>query len=192
MTDVAEGEAPKAERREPPKSTRFVKGRSGNPRGRPRHGERPLPYEAILGQIVTIREDGRERRLNAAEAFLLHVTKQGLEGDGSAARAAMAAIEQARAERSGEGAFPYRLIFRFPTEGRVNNAMRALRMAVKHDPLRDTARMSIEPWVIKAALARLGDRRLSPEEQAVVFNVARGRNSIKWPEWWEVFDRAKS
>ena len=49
--------------------------------------------------MVTIREDGVERRVTAAEAFLLHVTKRGLEGDGAAARAAMAAIEEARAAR---------------------------------------------------------------------------------------------
>ena len=48
--------------------------------------------------MVTIREDGVERRVTAAEAFLLHVTKRGLEGDGAAARAAMAAIEVARCD----------------------------------------------------------------------------------------------
>src|SRR5438876_436591 len=100
-------EAPKAGRGRPPTSTRFVKGRSGNPGGRPRRGERPLPYETILGQIVTIREDGRDRRMNAAEAFLLHMTKQGLDGDGSAALAAMEAIERARAERGSAGAIPH-------------------------------------------------------------------------------------
>jgi len=188
MSNETHDEAPKVGRGRPPRSTRFVKGRSGNPGGRPRHGEKPLPYETVLGQIVTIREDGRERRMNAAEAFLLHMTKQGLDGDGPAARAAMTAIEQARAEREGSGAWADRIIFRFPKDGRVNIAMRALHMAVKLDPLRDSARMAIEPWVIAAALARLGDRRLSREEQAAVVKAVRGRNKIKWPEWWEVFE----
>src|SRR3546814_8889281 len=82
----------------PPAATRFQKGQSGNPSGRPRGSKAP-PYESVLGQIVTIREDGIERRVTAAEAFLLHMTKRGLEGDGPAARAAMAAIEEARAVR---------------------------------------------------------------------------------------------
>ena len=97
MTDGRRDEA--VGYRRPPASSRFRKGQSGNPRGRPRGSRNEPPYEAVLGQMVTIREDGVERRVTAAEAFLLHVTKKGLEGDGAAARAAMAAIEEARATR---------------------------------------------------------------------------------------------
>lgn len=75
-----------------PESSRFPKGQSGNPRGRPPGRRNEAPYESVLGQLVTIREDGVERRVTAAEAFLLHMTKRGLEGDGAAARSAMAAM----------------------------------------------------------------------------------------------------
>ena len=55
-----------------------------------------MPYEAVLGQEVIIRETGRERRVTAAEAFLLQLTKLGLDGDTAAARAASAAIGDKR------------------------------------------------------------------------------------------------
>src|SRR5688572_32525738 len=65
----------------PPGSTRFQTGRSGNPKGRAKGRRNEPPYESVLGQTVTIREDGQERRVTAAEAFLLHIAKRGLDGD---------------------------------------------------------------------------------------------------------------
>jgi hypothetical protein len=82
--------------RKPPRATRFTKGQSGNPAGRRRGRRREAPYEAVLGRMVTIREGGVERRVTAAEAFLLQLTKRGLEGDGAAAHASLTAIEKVR------------------------------------------------------------------------------------------------
>src|ERR1700735_806356 len=82
--------------RNPPRATRFTKGRSGNSAGRPRGRHREAPHEAVLGQMVKIREGGAERHVTAAEAFLLQLTKRALEGDDAAARASLAAIEEAR------------------------------------------------------------------------------------------------
>jgi len=173
--------------RKPPASTRFKKGRSGNPKGRPRGRKRQLPYEAVLGQMVTIREDGKERQVTAAEAFLLHMTKRGLEGDGAAARAAMAAIEEARAARGVNEPDELRVLIRtFVEPGSVSGGLIALRMARKLDRFRPTARIALEPWLVQQALPRLGDRRLSREEQAKVVKTTRTPRKVQWPEWWEV------
>ena len=83
--------------RMPPSSKRFRKGQSGNPAGRPKGRRNELPHETVLGQLVTIRENGTERRVTAEEAFLRLMNKRALEGDASAGRLILAAYEKARA-----------------------------------------------------------------------------------------------
>ena len=121
-----------------------------------------------------------------AGVFLLHVTKCGLEGDSAAARAAMAAIADARAARPGSDGQDITAIVRvIVAPGRINRALEPLRMARKLDRYRDTACMALEPWIVEAALARLGNRRLTIEEQMTVVRATRTPGKVRWPGWWE-------
>src|SRR6202046_4992837 len=169
--------------RKPPRNTRFTKGQSGNPAGRPRGRHREAPYEAVLGQMVKIREGGAERQVTAAEAFLLQLTKRALEGDDTAARASFAVIEKAR-KRPGISQPQVSVIIRsILAPGSVTSALEPLRMARKLDPYRETARMALEPWLVEAALARLA-QPLSPADQRVVVKATRTPHKVRWPKWW--------
>jgi hypothetical protein len=170
----------------PPAATRFRKGQSGNPRGRAKGRRKQAPYEAVLGQIVTIREGGVQRSVTAAEAFLLLITKRGLEGDGASGRSAMAAIEQAKADGLVGNKPKAITMTRVIVEpGSVTSALEPLRMAKKLDRYRETAKMMLEPWLVEMALARLGDRRLTIEQQKEVTRVTRTPRRVRWPKWWE-------
>ena len=70
--------------------------------------------------------------------------------------------------------------------GSVNSALEPLRMATKLDRYRPSARIMLEPWLVEEALARLGDRRLSLEEQAKVVRAVRTPHKVRWPDWWEI------
>jgi len=168
----------------PPKSARFQKGRSGNPRGRPKNRKRGLPYDHVLGQMVTVREDGHEKRVTAAEAFLLHLTKKGLEGDGASARSSLAAIGAARSMRvvDDERLTITRIIIMAFGPG---VALGRLGMGVKrHAQDEHLARWELKSWIIEAALARMGTRILTEEQQCEVWNAAHKPDTVNWPEWW--------
>lgn len=81
-------ESEKVGYKRPPKAHRFKPGESGNPRGRPK-GTRNLGTDLtdILGRRVSIREDGKERRISRQEALLLSLYNKALHGDVRAATA---------------------------------------------------------------------------------------------------------
>ena len=79
-----------------------------------------------------------------------------------------------------------RIVITILSSGRVNTALEALRMGVKLDRTRPTARMVLEPWLVEAALARLGQRRLTREEQEQVVRATRTPWKVTWPEWWVI------
>lgn len=172
--------------KQPPRSYRFEKGTSGNPRGRLRNRRRELPYDQILGQMVTVRENGRERRVTAAEAFLLQLTRKGLHGDSAAARASLAAIETARASRHQalEDITIFRILWR--SQG-VGCSLKCLGMAVKRYPLDEKrVRFELKPWIVEAALRRMPGKRLTEEQQRVVVDATHHPEKVEWPEWWSV------
>jgi len=73
--------------RRPPKHSRFRPGQSGNPRGRP-PGVKSLSdiVRKIIGQKVTVTENGRARRVPRLEGILLRAASEASRGDGRALR----------------------------------------------------------------------------------------------------------
>ena len=63
--------------------------------------------------------------------------------------------------------------------GSVSTAVECLRIGTKLDPYRETARMLLEPWIIEASLARLGEKHLTPKEQEIVLNATRTPTKVR-------------
>jgi Family of unknown function (DUF5681) len=75
----------------PPMATRFKSGRSGNPKGRPK-GSRNLATDlaAELGEQITVRVDGRPRRITKQRALIKSLMARALQGDVRATAAMLA------------------------------------------------------------------------------------------------------
>jgi hypothetical protein len=66
----------------PPRETRFVKGRSGNPRGRPRGAK---SFSALLSdklnEPVTVADNGGRRKISKREAIVTQLVNRSAAGD---------------------------------------------------------------------------------------------------------------
>lgn len=174
--------------RNPPVSTRFKPGQSGNLRGRPpnRHRDR-LPYDEVLDQQVIIKVDGVRSQMTMEEAFLRKMAVSGLSRDSLAATELLDALEEARLDDSSEDKPELEgVVWEFMDDQNANDALEQLRMAKPRYRDQPNAHMAIEPWLVQKALARFGDRRLTREQQKIVLNATRTPRKVSWPDWWEV------
>jgi hypothetical protein len=66
----------------PPLSTRWKRGHSGNPKGRPKGAKNMVTiFNDTLNKKIDITENGRLRKVTVREAIVLKITNQALKGD---------------------------------------------------------------------------------------------------------------
>lgn len=88
--------------RKPPKTTRFAKGRSGNPKGRPK-GSRNLEVliNEELDRNVVIQENGKKLQLSKREAVVKRFVNSAMMGD-TKTISALISMDQARQDSEPE------------------------------------------------------------------------------------------
>jgi hypothetical protein len=162
----------------PPRETQFKPGRSGNPLGRLRLRKDAEPafdvFRKVFNQKIRIRVDGKLQYVPLREAALKQLAARAATGDASSIKE-MIKIEtmMAKLERE-QGGGPEEKIAVFAIDGlstTTRAALAILDMVQTYDPRFQT----LKPWVVKAALERLG-RELTEHEANVVREALYGRD----------------
>lgn len=151
----------------PPKATRFPRGLSGNPSGRPRRTKTQSAIEKALTQTVMLTIDGKRRRVTLSEAVVLQVAQRALAGNIPATREFLRMNEQlAKARTEAGGAEPQQQVALFINgiERGVLSALEILGIVTSVSNVQQ--RLAI--WAVKAAMARRGNEPLDEHDAKTV------------------------
>ncbi len=186
MTDDKDSEKPNT-------SGRFQKGKSGNPKGRPKakaitHTGSAL--DIIVNRTLTITKDGKPQEVSVEEA-LQHLTyRKAIDGDKPSRRVIFKMIEKREVylrEKEWATAWKSPALHLEPTDpDNANEAMLILGIAsVDETALGMNGHkppLHLEPWAVQAALARRkGGVKLAEKEIREIQRCTRDSDSIKWP-----------
>lgn len=143
--------------------TRFAKGVSGNPSGRPQ-GRRPhvSAFDIIFEQTLTVTQNGVERELTVDEALQFQTYQAALKGSKMAVRAVLKMIEKREAVLAKLAPQPTNPI-RMEVEHDSANANEAMvilgiveEMETPPNPDPHKRRLKLATWAAQAAISRPG------------------------------------
>jgi hypothetical protein len=182
----------------PPVHSRFRKGQSGNPKGRPRkaagsgrsggHRQDGSSFDILLDQTLTVTHNGKAQEVGIEEALLLRTYQDALAGSPSARREILRLLtkreealarQRPKVHRAGTSR----------TEHEAKNADAALLLlgiacedTDHRGPGQERPRLKLENWAVQIALGRRrGGTRLSPEEVRDIQCCTRNPDSLRWP-----------
>jgi Family of unknown function (DUF5681) len=172
----------------PPLATRFRKGESGNPKGRPKGRKQPpaSAFEIVLDRRLTVTQNGKPRELTLEEALQLRTYRDALAGKRLAIRAVLKMIairEKWLAAHAPKPAPVERVIEREPEN--ANETLILLGIAEPDtrptDFIDEGERLLLRGWAVQAALSRPGRRRLSAEAVAAIKRCTKNPDALRWP-----------
>lgn len=165
--------------------TRFQKGQSGNPGGRPKK-RRPhvSAFDIVFDKSLTVTQNGKVRELTVDEGLQLQTYQAALKGSRMAIRQVLKMIakrEDALAKRDKNPPRSFSVEKHFDADN-ADEAMRILGITVR-DPAfgEDHPRMMLATWVVQAALSRPGRRRFEEKDIRDIKQFTLDADKLKWP-----------
>jgi hypothetical protein len=169
-------------------ATRFKRGQSGNPKGRPRKPKPPAssPF-AILDELLTVHEPGSVSELPLEDAMLIKTYQLAITGSRRAGKKLVKMILEREKLRLKSGAPRSPRITR-QIEGDPENALDALeilgiasRTAGANAGDSQNAHLRLERWAVEAALRRRSFEELSSSDIHLIRRSTHDGDAVKWP-----------
>lgn len=169
--------------------TRFQKGLSGNPAGRPK-ARRPhvSAFDIIFDKTLTVTLNGTERELTVDEALQMQTYQAALKGSKMAIRAVLKMIEKREVVLAAQNPVKTNPIEvkRRHTSDNARRALEILDIAVP-DPTwtsvpAEKRRMKLRRWAAQAGLSRPGRKQLEPKQVEDIKFFTLEPGELRWPK----------
>ena len=174
----------------PPEASRFTKGRSGNPKGRPKRAGTPAAsaFDILIDKVLTVSHGGEPREVTVEEALQHRTYQEAIAGNRSARRTILAMIAKRETHlAAGRPAPGPRVEMRREIDPENADAALLLLGIADRNPQRrgdrfDGEQLLLEPWAVQMALGRRrGGRKLSDREWQDIDRSTRDPGSLRWP-----------
>jgi Family of unknown function (DUF5681) len=168
-------------------STRFKRGQSGNPKGRPRKPKPPAPSPfAILDELLTVHEPDGVSEMSLDNAMLIKTYQLAINGRRRAQKKIVRMIlERYKHNLKSRAPRPLR-IARWLEQVDPENALEALEIlgiASTRANAGDSRNgyLRLERWAVEAALRRRNFEKLSSSDKQFIRRWTRDSEAVKWP-----------
>jgi hypothetical protein len=168
-------------------TTRFRKGQSGNPAGRPRERvASPSSFDVILDRTLNVLQGGVARELTVEEALQHRIYEQALAGKANARRKLLRMIEVREKARTAKAPppSPVRQLVEPSDPDNAFEALQILSIACPDPSWTGSdkqTRLLLEPWAVQMALDRHRRRELSDRTIAEIMRCTHRREMLRWP-----------
>lgn len=168
--------------------TRFRKGQSGNPAGRPRQ-RRPhvSAFDIVFDKVLTVSQNGIERELSVDEALQLQTYQAALKGSKLAIRSVLKMIEKREgglAKLDPAPMKPVRMVHEYDSDN-ANRAMEILGIGAlgeaPHGGGPATRPFRLARWATQAAISRPGRKSLTEKQVEEVKRLTLEADRLRWP-----------
>jgi hypothetical protein len=170
-------------RNQPPLETRFKKGQSGNPGGRPKKIAAAQSVFAVLERTLITRRDGKMREFSVDEALQHKTWQKAMAGERRGQREVLRMIiEREKALVKLRPQRTNRIRVEHFNPKNAFEALRLLDLATDINVGKPNHALALQLWAVQAALNRRALSSLTPQEIAGIKESTHDAEKLKWPK----------